>query len=31
MQKRYVATPLTCPDFVKLAEAYGIPALQVTT
>jgi acetolactate synthase-1/2/3 large subunit len=29
--KRYSGTPLWCPDFVKLAEAYGIPALQVTT
>ncbi len=28
--KRYVATPLSCPDFVKIAEAYCIPALQVT-
>ena len=27
--KRYVATPLTCPDFVKIGEAYGIPALRV--
>ena len=26
--KRYVATPLSGPDFVKLAEAYGIPALR---
>jgi acetolactate synthase-1/2/3 large subunit len=23
--KRYVATPLSGPDFVKIAEAYGIP------
>ena len=23
--KRYVATPLIGPDFVKIAEAYGIP------
>jgi acetolactate synthase I/II/III large subunit len=30
-EKRYSGTPLWCPDFVKLAEAYGIPALQVTT
>jgi acetolactate synthase I/II/III large subunit len=30
-QKHYVATPLLCPDFVKLAGAYGIPAMQVTT
>jgi len=28
--KRYVATPLTSPDFVKIAEAYRIPALRVT-
>ncbi len=27
--KRYVATPLTGPDLVKLAEAYGLPALRV--
>jgi acetolactate synthase-1/2/3 large subunit len=27
--KRYVATRLTGPDYVKLAEAYGIPALRV--
>jgi acetolactate synthase-1/2/3 large subunit len=27
--KRYVATPLACPDFVKVGEAYGIPALRV--
>ena len=27
--KRYVATPLSCPDFVKIAEAYCIPALAV--
>jgi acetolactate synthase I/II/III large subunit len=30
-QKRYSGTPLWCPDFVKLGEAYGIPAMQVTT
>jgi acetolactate synthase I/II/III large subunit len=29
-EKRYVGTPLYCPDFVKLAEAYGVPAAQVT-
>jgi len=29
-QRRYVATPLTGPDFVKVAEAYGIAALKVT-
>jgi acetolactate synthase-1/2/3 large subunit len=28
-QRRYVATPLLGPDFVKLAEAYGIPGLRV--
>ena len=28
-EKRYVATPLSGPDFVKVAEAYGIPALRV--
>ncbi len=28
--KRYVATPLSCPDFVKIAEAYRIPGLRVT-
>ncbi len=27
--KRYVATPLSGPDFVKVAEAYGIPAIRV--
>jgi acetolactate synthase-1/2/3 large subunit len=29
-EKRYVATPLSCPDFVKVAEAYRVPGLQVT-
>jgi acetolactate synthase I/II/III large subunit len=29
-EKRYVGTPLYCPDFVKLAEAYGVPGLKVT-
>jgi acetolactate synthase-1/2/3 large subunit len=29
--KRYVATPLACPDFTKIAEAYCIPALNVKT
>jgi len=29
-QRRYVATPLSGPDFVRVAEAYGIPALRVT-
>jgi len=28
-KRRYVATPLTGPDFVKVAEAYGIPGLRV--
>ena len=27
--KRYVATPLSGPDFLKVAEAYGIPGLVV--
>jgi len=27
---RYVATPLVSPDFVKVAEAYGIPGLRVS-
>jgi len=27
--KRYVATRLSGPDFVKIAEAYGIPGLKV--
>jgi len=29
-QRRYVATPLSGPDFVKVAEAYGIAAIRVT-
>ena len=28
-QKRYVASRLSGPDYVKLADAYGIPALKV--
>ena len=28
-EKRYVSTPLLCPDFVKIAEAYCIKALRV--
>ncbi|GIV78474.1 MAG: acetolactate synthase [Litorilinea sp.] len=28
-QKRYVGTPVVSPDFVKLAEAYDIPAVSV--
>jgi acetolactate synthase-1/2/3 large subunit len=30
-EERYSATPMHSPDFVKLAEAYGIPARRVTT
>ena len=30
-ERRYAATPLYSPDFVKLAEAYGLPARAVTT
>ncbi|HJX69762.1 MAG TPA: biosynthetic-type acetolactate synthase large subunit, partial [Dehalococcoidia bacterium] len=30
-ERRYVATPLMGPDFVKIAEAYGIPGLRVKT
>ncbi|MBE2185120.1 MAG: biosynthetic-type acetolactate synthase large subunit [Anaerolineae bacterium] len=29
-EERYFATPIFSPDFVKLAEAYGIPAMRVT-
>jgi acetolactate synthase-1/2/3 large subunit len=28
--RRYVGTPISGPDFVKIADAYGIPALRVT-
>ena len=28
--KRYAATPMLSPDFVKLADAYGIPAHRIT-
>jgi acetolactate synthase-1/2/3 large subunit len=28
-ERRYVATPLSGPDFVKVAEAYGISAMRV--
>jgi acetolactate synthase-1/2/3 large subunit len=28
--RRYVATPLSNPDFVKIAEAYGLPGLRVS-
>ena len=29
-ERRYVATPLSGPDFVQVAGAYGIPGLKVT-
>ena len=29
--KRYAATPLTGPDFVKLAEAFGLKGVRVTS
>lgn len=29
-ERRYAATPISSPDFVKLADAHGIPALRVT-
>ena len=28
-ERRYVATPLSGPDFVKIAEAYGFPGVRV--
>ena len=28
-QRRYSATPMWSPDFIKIAEAYGIPAVRV--
>jgi acetolactate synthase-1/2/3 large subunit len=28
--RRYAATPITSPDYVKLAEAHGLPARRVT-
>ena len=28
-QRRYVATPLSCPDFVKVADAYNIPGITI--
>ena len=28
--RRYVASPLPCPDFVKIAEGYYLPGLKVT-
>lgn len=30
-ERRYAATPLVNPDFVKLAEAFGLKARQITT
>ncbi|MBN1397275.1 MAG: biosynthetic-type acetolactate synthase large subunit [Bacteroidetes bacterium] len=30
-KKRYASTPISSPDFVKVAEAYGIPAKRVTS
>ena len=30
MNKRYAATPITGPDFLKIADAHGIPAKRVT-
>ncbi len=29
--KRYQSTPMFSPDFCKLADAYGIPSMQVTS
>ncbi len=29
-ERRYAATPLTSPDFVKLAEAFGLTAMRVS-
>ncbi len=29
-RKHYVATPLSCPDFVKIAEGYCVAGLRVT-
>lgn len=29
-KKNYVATPLSCPDFVKVAEAYCVAGIHVT-
>ncbi len=29
--KRYVASAIPAPDFVKLADAYGVPAMRVTS
>jgi acetolactate synthase I/II/III large subunit len=30
-EQRYVASPMAGPDWVKLAEAYGMPGLRATT
>jgi acetolactate synthase I/II/III large subunit len=30
-ERRYAATPLSSPDFVKLADAFGLPATAVST
>ncbi len=30
-EERYQSTPMLSPDFCKLAEAYGIPAMRVTS
>ncbi|GAC1641776.1 MAG: hypothetical protein NVS4B8_10380 [Herpetosiphon sp.] len=29
-ERRYSATPMLSPDFVKIADAYGIPAMKIT-
>src|SRR5213075_257596 len=29
-ERRYAATPMRSPDFVKLAEAYGLTNIQIT-
>ncbi|HEY0733462.1 MAG TPA: biosynthetic-type acetolactate synthase large subunit [Herpetosiphonaceae bacterium] len=29
-ERRYSATPMWSPDFVKVAEAYGIPGMRIT-
>jgi acetolactate synthase I/II/III large subunit len=28
--RRYMATPITCPDLVKIADAYNMPGIRVT-
>jgi acetolactate synthase I/II/III large subunit len=30
-EKRYAGTPMLSPDYMKLAEAYGISSLRVTS